>query len=581
MPRLFGIKVRVCFVITIFASTLMSVTACQSQDLIRTVVLAEAHQRDETDGFGFGAPFLNNNGSVLFTRSFTTVEFVEQGNFNLETGEITTFIAPVSTPRDLTLILARADNAPLEVTQSEGAFVFTFSQVALSAADEAIFLTQGSNGGVFRTTSDGTEQLLIDSTSTATNAEPGTQFMFPLREISTSNDGKVAYLLDVRGPGIRLNFNSHSIYRETESGNPELVAHHGFSRIPESDDLLTGVVSTPGLSDAGEVVFTAGLAGEDTGFGSGLLSKTEGGPLEVVYRGGDSVLVDGELATFRSSSGTASVNDVGKILFEAGYTLPDGVIRSSLLVTTDAGLETVATTADLAFGTTGGIRYRSVNGLGINNDGDVAFSASLNTSEEPFVSLGTAIYLYGNDQSLRLIARTRNEEAVGTDGEVFTVIYSPRLNENGQLAFFASLSGVGSSGIFGLDASGELQLVVATGDTIDVSDTPGSTDLRTIRLLGFARGNSNANNGFNDLGQVAFRATFTDGTTGVFVSDRLVPPPFVLGDCNLDGEVTYLDIPSMIEALMSGTFLEQADCNQDGEVNFLDIAPFIAILSSN
>ena len=55
----------------------------------------------------------------------------------------------------------------------------------------------------------------------------------------------------------------------------------------------------------------------------------------------------------------------------------------------------------------------------------------------------------------------------------------------------------------------------------------------------------------------------------------------LLGDCNLDGEVNFLDIAPFISILSMDTFLAQADCNIDGEVNFLDIAPFIAILSGN
>ena len=54
---------------------------------------------------------------------------------------------------------------------------------------------------------------------------------------------------------------------------------------------------------------------------------------------------------------------------------------------------------------------------------------------------------------------------------------------------------------------------------------------------------------------------------------------FILGDCNLDGFVNFLDIAPFIELLTSGVFLDQADCDQNGFVNFLDIAPFIAILS--
>jgi len=52
----------------------------------------------------------------------------------------------------------------------------------------------------------------------------------------------------------------------------------------------------------------------------------------------------------------------------------------------------------------------------------------------------------------------------------------------------------------------------------------------------------------------------------------------VLGDCNLDGAVTFEDIPAMIQTLRGGDYLEQADCNEDREVNFADIPSFIGFL---
>ena len=61
---------------------------------------------------------------------------------------------------------------------------------------------------------------------------------------------------------------------------------------------------------------------------------------------------------------------------------------------------------------------------------------------------------------------------------------------------------------------------------------------------------------------------------------RAVPvPETLLGDCNLDGVVDFLDISTFISFLSVG-YQAQADINDDGIVNFLDISPFIALLSS-
>ena len=53
----------------------------------------------------------------------------------------------------------------------------------------------------------------------------------------------------------------------------------------------------------------------------------------------------------------------------------------------------------------------------------------------------------------------------------------------------------------------------------------------------------------------------------------------VLGDCNQDGDVNFLDIQSFISILSAGDYLAEADITGDGLVDFLDIAPLIEILA--
>ena len=54
--------------------------------------------------------------------------------------------------------------------------------------------------------------------------------------------------------------------------------------------------------------------------------------------------------------------------------------------------------------------------------------------------------------------------------------------------------------------------------------------------------------------------------------------PVLLGDCNLDGVVDFLDVSPFINILLTDDYLEQADIDGNGEVDFLDISPFIAVL---
>ena len=74
---------------------------------------------------------------------------------------------------------------------------------------------------------------------------------------------------------------------------------------------------------------------------------------------------------------------------------------------------------------------------------------------------------------------------------------------------------------------------------------------------------------------------FSNSSLDLFfrVNTIVTPEAAVLGDVNLDGVVSFLDISPFISVLAAGEFQAQADCNGDGEVNFLDIAPFIQILA--
>ena len=73
-----------------------------------------------------------------------------------------------------------------------------------------------------------------------------------------------------------------------------------------------------------------------------------------------------------------------------------------------------------------------------------------------------------------------------------------------------------------------------------------------------------------------FQGANGGGYAVVFVSELTI-----LGDCNQDHVVNFLDISPFIAILSTSGFLEQADCNQDGEVSFRDITRFIAILNGN
>ena len=133
---------------------------------------------------------------------------------------------------------------------------------------------------------------------------------------------------------------------------------------------------------------------------------------------------------------------------------------------------------------------------------------------------GVPITRYCDDKQLPLQGRL----------DLFIKVSGPHfggaLNNAGQIAFAASLTGSGvdsmnDRGIWATDHTGALQLIARTGDLLEVAPA----NFRTIRELYFVAGASNSDgrpSGFNNFGQLAFWARFTDGTEGVFVSNRVI-----------------------------------------------------------
>lgn len=57
-------------------------------------------------------------------------------------------------------------------------------------------------------------------------------------------------------------------------------------------------------------------------------------------------------------------------------------------------------------------------------------------------------------------------------------------------------------------------------------------------------------------------------------------PTTLLGDVNLDGVVTLLDVGPFVDLLSNGGFQLEADLNQDGLVTLLDVGPFVDAIAN-
>ena len=119
---------------------------------------------------------------------------------------------------------------------------------------------------------------------------------------------------------------------------------------------------------------------------------------------------------------------------------------------------------------------------------------------------------------------------------------------------------------------------VAANSTVVVTNSAGQLDGPTLtrHLYQTVTGRFTANSTSQSLFIERLSGNFI-GLSGVVVQEV---PKVILGDCNLDGFVNFLDIAPFIAVLSVGGDQAEADTSEDGTVDFLDISPFIALLSS-
>ncbi len=292
---------------------------------------------------------------------------------------------------------------------------------------------------------------------------PGAKFS-DIDTLAFSGTGRTAFRAKLTGGGLN-DTNNLAIFLEGDNG-PQPVAQTG-SHAP---DTAAGVVFSnfndyPVINDASQMAFTASLAGpgvDPSVNGNGLWSNA-GGPLALVVRAGDhapGTPADVNFAAFQYPV----TNSFGKAAFLGTLTGPDVVKfvnQQGIWAQRDGALVLIARAGDHAPGTPAGVNF--------------------------------------------LFSDTR-----------------PVINGNGRVAFAAKLTGSGvtpdvnDSGIWAETDAG-LTLFARTGDKMDVA----LFDQRTISSLGFVDDTGlqeGRPSGFNDAGQAAFAAGFTDGSSGAFVT---------------------------------------------------------------
>ena len=254
----------------------------------------------------------------------------------------------------------------------------------------------------------------------------------------------------------------------------------------------------------------------------GALSAPATGEMTVLFRTGD-IAPDGagRFADFYAPV----INNFGDIAFTAGLDLDSNGTRDGsgvCFVDRDATASMIQRVGQAAPGVWGG-NFAEFADVRLNDAGDIACSASLDDLAPGLEHTAMATYMWRDGVIDQVV---RSGAVVPGGGANFEWPVTPSMNQSGQLAFAAGLTGsaTATTGIYRYDA-GALITIAQGGDAGPITGgdfhrTPGPAVI-------------------NNAGQVAFDATLTGSAVsfGLFRADVSVGGSVSYDPIALDGEL--------------------------------------------
>jgi hypothetical protein len=345
--------------------------------------------------------------------------------------------------------------------------------------------------------------------------------------LSVNSLGKVAFGAQLwRGTVI---LNGGGLWSDA-NGSLELVARADEQVAGMAPGILFSPFNhfSPVFNDSGEIAFAAGLQGPGiTSDNNAVILKGTVGNFSPVVREGDPAAgtLNGELFLY----GTNPLLDAaGRMLFQGALMGPgvDDTNDRGIWLENAGSLTLVAREGDQAPGVPNGVTFTNLDPSYpsrvtpiYSSSGHMAVRASV--TGVGIDSTNDQGVWWGTPDNLQLVAREGGTlPGIPVSEHIRSVGGS--LNEAGLLALVGSLSSrtfvdnaPNDQAIWAQDRFGDLQMIVKTGDLLEVA--PG--DFRQARQLTFG--------GFNNRGQVLFRASFGTGIdfkTGLFLSNLVAVP---------------------------------------------------------
>jgi hypothetical protein len=227
-----------------------------------------------------------------------------------------------------------------------------------------------------------------------------------------------------------------------------------------------------------------------------------------------------------------AINNFGHVAFFAAIRTSSQNAGSGVWLWDSNDLTLLAKSFDVAPDTGGGAMFAVVGLNVLLNGSDQAVFTSTLVGPEVSAANDSGLWT-GEPGRLRLVAREGDLAPGAEPGQLFGDMRftKPSINSRGQVAFAATIIDPEFSGpnMYGVDAGiwaetgdGMLTLIVRDGDAIEVA--PG--DVRTVLYVNEDFNNGSGNEDglrsfFNNRGELVFSVTFTDGSSGIFVSNAV------------------------------------------------------------
>jgi hypothetical protein len=245
---------------------------------------------------------------------------------------------------------------------------------------------------------------------------------------------------------------------------------------------------------SGTIAFTARIIGESTPNNIALFVKTPDGPLTKIVANGDIDPGSGQTFSVPSISNVppSPINDAGQVVFLTSL----GLTQAIFVWSAETGLTKIAGVGDVT--SSGGtitsflfpINFR------INSSGQVAFQATTAPGGLPGIFVGSG------STPAKVVAAGDP----GPAGSTFLNFGTHDFNDNGEVAFVATLTGGPGGGVFLGSASGPPVSLALNGDAAPAGGNFSITAARPDVVI-------------NNRHDVVFRSNLTGGTadSGYFV----------------------------------------------------------------